>query len=148
MPEFIAGLRRRAFKDAITSDGVALQLDAELSWNYEVGARYTAINGLSFEVTGFLLDFSNQIIPVSQSSGSAGTGLINGGRSKHIGIEAGVTIDAGRLFESRYSFSLPQTRPTSRQRIMQIGLSLKEVPRSILAAIHFPTHPSLHFPTP
>ena len=105
MPEFIAGLRRRV-KDAITSDGVALQLDAELSWNYEVGARYTAINGLSFEVTGFLLDFSNQIIPVSQSSGSAGTGLINGGRSKHIGIEAGVTIDAGRLFESLYSFSL------------------------------------------
>ncbi len=93
-------------KDAITSDGVALQLDAELSWNYEVGARFTAINGLSLEVTGFLLDFSNQIIPVSQSSGSAGTGLINGGRSKHIGIEAGVTIDAGRLFESRYSFSL------------------------------------------
>lgn len=90
-------------KDAITSTGEALNLDAELSWNYEVGTRYTPSSNMSLELTGFLLDFSNQIIPVSQSSGGTGTGLVNGGRSHHIGAEAGFTIDLGPLFSSEYS---------------------------------------------
>lgn len=90
-------------KDAITSAGEALDLDAELSWNYEIGARYAPSPGVMMEATGFLLDFSNQIIPVSQSSGGTGTGLVNGGRSRHIGAEAGMNVDFGQLLESGYS---------------------------------------------
>ncbi|MBX2991356.1 MAG: TonB-dependent receptor plug domain-containing protein [Bacteroidetes bacterium] len=90
-------------KDAVTSAGEALNLNAELSWNYELGTRLTPSEGVAIELTGFFLDFSNQIIPVSQSSGGTGTGLVNGGRSKHIGAEAGFTIDAGRLLDSDYS---------------------------------------------
>lgn len=93
-------------KDAITSAGEALNLDAELSWNYELGTRLSPVDGIAVEVTGFFLDFSNQIIPVSQSSGGTGTGLVNGGRSRHIGAEAGFTIDLGQMLESEYSVIL------------------------------------------
>lgn len=87
-------------KDAITSAGEALHLDAELSWNYELGSRVSPMSGITVELTGFFLDFSNQIIPVSQSSGGTGTGLVNGGRSRHVGVEGGVSVDFGHLFSS------------------------------------------------
>jgi Fe(3+) dicitrate transport protein len=90
-------------KDAITSTGEALDLDAELSWNYELGSRYSPTSGITVELTGFLLDFSNQIIPVSQSSGGTGTGLVNGGRSRHLGVEGGLSVDVGEVFSSENS---------------------------------------------
>ncbi len=74
-------------KDAIASDGEDLELDAELSWNYELGYRTQIARGVNIEMTGFYMDFSNQVIPVSQSSGGAGTGLVNGGRTVHAGVE-------------------------------------------------------------
>jgi Fe(3+) dicitrate transport protein len=84
-------------KDAITQAGQALQLDAELSWNTEIGTRTKPVDGLSLELTAFLMDFSNQIIPVSESSGGTGSGLVNGGRTRHSGLEAGVTADFARI---------------------------------------------------
>ncbi|MDX1701600.1 MAG: TonB-dependent receptor, partial [Melioribacteraceae bacterium] len=93
-------------KDAITSDGEALELDAESSWNYEIGVRANFAATIHFELTGFRLDFSNQIIPVSESSGGTGTGLINGGRTLHTGIETGIRFDLHRLFNSNYIISL------------------------------------------
>jgi Fe(3+) dicitrate transport protein len=80
-------------KDAINNDGIDLQLDAELSWNYEAGIRAKLFDKLHFETTVFILDFSNQVIPVSQSSGGTGAGLVNGGRTMHRGIEAGFNFE-------------------------------------------------------
>jgi Fe(3+) dicitrate transport protein len=93
-------------KDAITNGGEALHLDAELSWNYELGIRANVTSYLYFELTGFVLDFSNQIIPVSESSGGSGTGLVNGGETLHRGIESGVRIDFHPLTNSNYQISL------------------------------------------
>lgn len=76
-------------KDAIEIDGQALDLAAELSWNTELGLRGKVGERLTFEFTAFNMDFSNQIIPVSQSAGGAGTGLVNGGRTLHRGLEVG-----------------------------------------------------------
>ena len=106
---FHRGFSPPRVKDAITGEGLALNLDAELSWNYEAGARYAALNGVSVEGTAFLLDFSNQIIPVSQSSGGTGTGLVNGGRTQHIGIEAGMSLDLQRLFAFPFGIALSTT---------------------------------------
>ncbi|MFO7526831.1 MAG: TonB-dependent receptor [Ignavibacteriaceae bacterium] len=89
-------------KDAISNGGEALQLDAELSWNYEVGIRASLFEFLAIEFTGYMLDFSNQVIPVSESSGGFGTGLVNGGTTIHNGIEAGVKLDVGRILNSSY----------------------------------------------
>ncbi|MBI1955395.1 MAG: TonB-dependent receptor [Acidobacteria bacterium] len=90
-------------KDAIASDGVPVELDAELSWNYEVGARLASSRGVNAEATFFLLDFENQIIPASQSGGVASS-LINAGETSHSGIELQLGIDFAKLFDSRSSF--------------------------------------------
>lgn len=86
-------------KDAIANNGQTYQLDAELSWNSEMGLRAVPFRGLQAEVTGFFMDFSNQIIPVSESSGLAGAGLINGGASRHAGAELGVKMQWHELFD-------------------------------------------------
>lgn len=96
-------------KDAITSGGEALQLDAELSWNYELGLRAQLASFFYLEMTGFLLDFSNQIIPVSESSGGSRTGLVNGGETLHRGIEGSLRFDFNKILKGEYQLSLITT---------------------------------------
>jgi len=80
-------------KDAISGDGTAYDLAAELSWNTELGMRGKLPTGISYEFTAFFMDFSNQVIPVSESSGGQGAGLVNGGATRHYGAELGFTGD-------------------------------------------------------
>lgn len=84
-------------KDAITAEGEAMDLDAERSWNFELGTRTNLFKGLQLEVTGFYMNFSNQIIPVAESAGGTGTGLVNSGATTHLGVEAAAEIDLGNL---------------------------------------------------
>lgn len=94
-------------KDAITSDGFAMDLDAELSTNYELGLRNTLLTGIEANLTIFFMDFENQIIPVSLSSGNLNaTGLANGGRTRHGGVELGLDMDFGILFKSKHNIRL------------------------------------------
>jgi Fe(3+) dicitrate transport protein len=93
-------------KTAISNAGEAYDLGPQMSWNYEFGLRSEPTPGVSLETTMFLMDFSKQIIPVSESSGAAGTGLINAGQSRHIGVEAGVVADIGKMFKKNYSLYL------------------------------------------
>ena len=73
---------------------VSLQLDAERSWNVELGTRSRPFRGISVEATVFALDFSNQIIEPSLSSGSvAQAALANQGATRHRGLEAALGID-------------------------------------------------------
>jgi Fe(3+) dicitrate transport protein len=88
-------------KDAITSTGDALDLEAEKSWNYELGLRSMPTPWLFLEATAFLLDFSNQIIPVSESSGGLGFGVVNAGATRHQGLEGSVNIDISQLLNSK-----------------------------------------------
>lgn len=87
-------------KDAVSGDGQPYELDAELSWNVELGTRGKLPNGIAYEVTAFFMDFSNQIIPVSESSGGVGSGVVNGGATQHYGIEGGITTEINRWFNS------------------------------------------------
>lgn len=93
-------------KDAISIIGNVTELDAELSWNYELGLRANISSSLYFELTGYMLDFSNQVIPVSVSSGGPGSGLINGGKTKHMGFETSFAFDFGKLMKTRYNIIL------------------------------------------
>lgn len=83
---------------AAVGELVSLQLDAERSWNLEAGARLAPAPGIFAEATAFLLDFSNQIIPPSLSSGSvAQATLANQGRTRHRGVESALRLDLGAL---------------------------------------------------
>jgi Fe(3+) dicitrate transport protein len=83
-------------KDAITRAGASLQLDAELSWNYEAGARLALARGVRGEATWFATDFQNQIVPAAVSGGATTT-LVNGGRTMHRGAEFQLSADWDRL---------------------------------------------------
>jgi len=85
-------------KDAISNAGTVYNLDPELSWNSELGMRSRVGEWLTAELTAFYMDFSNQIIPISESSGGSGTGLVNAGRSLHRGVEWAINWDASSLF--------------------------------------------------
>ena len=85
-------------QDAVTGEGQALDLDAESSVNLELGLRSQFTPWLFVEVAGFRMDFSNQIIPVAQSLGGAGFGVVNAGRTLHEGVEAMVNMELSKLF--------------------------------------------------
>jgi len=80
-------------KDAINTTGASVQLDPEDSWNVELGARFKVKEFLAAEVTGFYMDFLNQVVPQSISSGGSNTALVNGGATRHAGVEVGLNYD-------------------------------------------------------
>ncbi|MBL7825373.1 MAG: TonB-dependent receptor [Saprospiraceae bacterium] len=90
-------------KNSISNTGEVFPLDEQESINYEAGIRASPHTGLDFEVGGFLLDFKKQVIPVSESSGSGGSGFANGGRTQHAGIEMAFKVDLGVLLHTSYS---------------------------------------------
>lgn len=95
-------------KDAVSPAGVNLQLDPELSWNFELGARARFGRWLTAEVAGFHMEFENQIIPPSESGGAVSAGGFNTGHSRHSGLEASVTFDLAPVLNAP-SFALPLT---------------------------------------
>lgn len=109
--QFFAGIHKGfappRIKDAITSSGLPYNLDAESSINYEVGSRFKMGEFLDIELTAFVLDFENQLIPVSVSSGNANaSGIINGGETMHKGIEAGFKFDLSKLLGIKNPLSI------------------------------------------
>lgn len=97
-------------KDAVSPSGVNLQLDAELSWNFELGTRLRFGRWLNVEAAGFLIEFENQIIPPSESGGAVSAGGFNTGHSRHAGAELSATFDLAPLVQRGVSaFSLPLT---------------------------------------
>jgi Fe(3+) dicitrate transport protein len=109
--QFFAGLHKGfappRIKDAISSSGLPYNLDAESSINYEVGSRFYVSEILDFELTAFAMDFENQLIPVSVSSGNTNAaGIINGGKTMHKGVEAGFKLNFSPLLGTKNSIKL------------------------------------------
>ncbi len=97
---------------AIASDGKDSGLNAEQSTNYEIGVRLAKPRWLRAEVTGFLMNFRNQIVTGTLASGQQSE-LVNGGQTLHQGVESGVTLGVGQALKlpvtldltARYTFS-------------------------------------------
>jgi Fe(3+) dicitrate transport protein len=84
-------------EDIITGGGGSVDLDAELSWNWEAGIRGNIVKGLRGDATFFVMDFDNQIVAQSVAGG-IGTTLTSAGRTLHRGGEVSLTLssrDAG-----------------------------------------------------
>lgn len=93
---FFAGAHRGMspplISDAVTGTGAVVDLEPELSWTYEIGARGTPTYWAGYELTFFELDFQNQI--VSQSvAGGAGATQTSAGHTRHRGIEFATKLD-------------------------------------------------------
>jgi Fe(3+) dicitrate transport protein len=82
--------------DIITAGGGTLNLDAEKSWNFELGIRTRPTPGVQIEATAFRLDFDNQVISGSIAAGNP-AGAVNAGKSVHQGLEALVSADTQKM---------------------------------------------------
>lgn len=89
-------------EDIISPAGGSVDLEAELSWNYELGIRAEPAGGLRLEATLFRMDFQNQIVPASVAGGSGAT-LTSAGRTLHQGFELGLQVDSRELFGTAQS---------------------------------------------
>ena len=89
-------------EDVVSNAGGTVELDPELSWNYEVGVRSLPRPGVRFEATAFRMDYENQIIAASLAGG-LGAALTNGGETRHEGLELAARLDAGTLSGSRHN---------------------------------------------
>jgi Fe(3+) dicitrate transport protein len=98
---------------ALATTGVDQQLDAEKSINYEAGGRVAYKKLVRAELTGFLSSFENQIIPGNALTG-AKTTLINGGATRHLGLESGLVVKIGDALKAPLTVDLGGTYTLSR----------------------------------
>ncbi len=80
-------------EDVITTTGGSVDLEAELSWNWEAGVRGSPTPGLTFDATFFVMDFENQIVPQSVAGGVGAT-LTSAGRTVHRGGELAASLSS------------------------------------------------------
>jgi Fe(3+) dicitrate transport protein len=83
--------------------GGSVDLDPELSWNYEVGMRSLLHPGVRVDATFFRMDYENQIVPASLAGG-VGAALTNGGETLHQGFELTARVDTGTITRSPHNF--------------------------------------------
>jgi Fe(3+) dicitrate transport protein len=88
-------------EDIISNAGGVIDLDPELSWNYEAGVRSTMRPGVSVDATFFRMDYENQVIPASLAGGVGAT-LTNGGATLHQGMELRAQIDSAPITGSSH----------------------------------------------
>jgi Fe(3+) dicitrate transport protein len=114
------------------STGAVVELDAELSWNTEVGVRARVVRGLDVEATAFRLDFENQVVPASVAGGTGAT-LTSAGRTLHQGLELGAHLDLAALLGTRHDVGVDAALtwvPTARyvgERYAYVGTSAPDV---------------------
>lgn len=84
--------------DIVTPAGGSVNLDAELSWNYELGLRSEPRDGLSLETALFRMDFANQIVPASVAGGSGAT-LTSAGKTLQQGLELAAQIESSAFVD-------------------------------------------------
>jgi Fe(3+) dicitrate transport protein len=77
-------------EDIITAGGGSVDLDPELSTNWELGVRGAVLPGVRGDATFFVMNFDNQIIAQSVAGG-IGTQLTSAGRTLHKGGEMSLT---------------------------------------------------------
>jgi Fe(3+) dicitrate transport protein len=92
-------------EDVITNLGGVVDLDPELSWNYELGARTELTQGVRIDGTLFRMDYENQIVPASLAGGVGAT-LTNGGATLHQGVELAGRLDTAPMLNSLHNLSL------------------------------------------
>jgi Fe(3+) dicitrate transport protein len=107
---FFAGVHR-GFAPPRTEDvinnttGGSIDLDPELSWNYEAGMRARPHAALQLEATFFRMDYENQIVPASLAGGIGST-FTNGGQTLHQGLEFSAALDTATILRRRYNVYL------------------------------------------
>ncbi|WCL48832.1 TonB-dependent receptor family protein [Leptospira sp. GIMC2001] len=91
------GFAPARYESAISPDGEDIALKPETSWNYESGVRGKLTKYYQVQLTGYMLDFNDQIINSSAAGGNFGSRPVNAGRSIHKGVEVDMVFDFGKF---------------------------------------------------
>lgn len=83
--------------------GGVVELEPELSWNYEAGVRSLPARGVRLSGAFFRLDYQNQIV-AANLSGGVGSTLTSAGKTQHQGLEFDGRWDSGVTFNSPHNF--------------------------------------------
>jgi Fe(3+) dicitrate transport protein len=89
-------------EDIVSNTGGVIDLDPELSWNYEAGVRAAVVPGARVDATAFVLDYENQIVPASLAGGVGAT-LTNGGATLQRGLELAARLDSAAMRTSAHN---------------------------------------------
>ena len=100
--------------DILTNSGGVVELNAELSWNYEIGVRTRSLDGIRLEATFFRNDYENQIVP-SSVAGGVGSTRTNAGETLQQGFELNARLDSNKFFDTPFNIYF-QTAITALQR--------------------------------
>lgn len=86
--------------------GQATEVDAEESWNYELGARWARRRSRA-ELVAFVSDYGNLLGRDTLAGGGAGTGdLFNGGAALVRGVELGASTEIAGVVGGRFDLPL------------------------------------------
>jgi Fe(3+) dicitrate transport protein len=102
---------------AITPDGHDADLHAERSSNYEAGVRGRAGKWLRAEADVFWINFDNQLVSNNPLSGNTSE-FIDGGRTRHLGVELTATVRAGQALDLPVDVDLGGTYTWVRSRFV------------------------------
>lgn len=86
------GMAPPQISDSITGTGQVVDLGPELNWTYELGVRGNLAPWFGYSLTGYQIDFSNQIIAQSVAGGIGAT-LTSAGQTQHRGAEVAAQLD-------------------------------------------------------
>ena len=85
--------------NAISPKGVPTEVHAEQSVDYELGTRMNPVKWLRFEGTGFLSNFSNQVVSTNAGTGGADTALSDAGATNILGVETSGTLAIHKILD-------------------------------------------------
>ena len=101
--------RPKIFTQAVPTGGTSFvpnDLQEASAWEYELGFRGDPKSWITWDVSGFLLDFDNQIGVVPLPGGNTST-VANVGRAQHWGIEAALELDLVALLDELHGPPAP-----------------------------------------
>lgn len=103
---------------SISARGVSSDVGADESINYELGTRTQPTKWSRLEATGFLSNFSNQVIVATQTAGGGENNLTDAGATNLYGVESAALVSLDRAFSwptiveigARYTFARSRFR--------------------------------------
>lgn len=122
---FHVGFAPPRVTSSINANGIDEQLDAEESFAYEAGGRLRIERILALELTGYLTNYSNQVVP---STAGSVTALVNGGATQIMGLETGTTLKFGELIENGVLLDVATTYNLGRARFVGGDNDGRELP--------------------
>lgn len=98
---------------SISARGISSDVGADKSINYELGTRTMPAKWARLEATGFLSDFSNQVIIATGPAASGENNLTDAGSTNLYGVESGALVSFDKALKwptvvevgARYTFS-------------------------------------------